>query len=195
MYIAIGGIDGCGKSTLRRHLVEHLEAAGLDVVGFSEPYHDFVKRLLEETRDPWTDVLLFALDRWLLKPRVEGWIEEGKILVASRSIYCSVAYQGAQGIRWEETLRANNWTQLRLPDVFLLLDLDAETAYSRCSGSEKFERRDMLERAREQYLRIYDRRREFPSRMFMIDSGGAQEETLRQALSVLMPLIDGQSDT
>ncbi len=193
MYLAIGGIDGCGKSTLRRRLVSHLDSRGMEVVGFSEPYHPFVKELLETTESAWTDVLLFALDRWMLKPKLESWIEEDRTLIASRSIYCSLAYQGAQGLSWEEILNANNWKELILPDVFLLVDIDPSTAMSRASGREKFEKRGFLRKVRREYMRIYSSRDEFPSQMLLVDSSGSSEQTFKRAMDSLrdfLPLGD-----
>lgn len=185
MYIAIGGIDGSGKSTLQRMLIDHLALQGRDVVGFAEPYHGFVKELLETTTDPWTDVLLFALDRWLLRPKIADWLSQGKVLVSSRSIYCSVAYQGAQGIEWEDTLKANNWKWLHLPDVFLILDADPQVAYSRCSKKEKFEREDFLDTVREEYLKIYEKAEMFPGRMVLIDANKTIDDVFKKILSFL----------
>jgi len=185
LYIAIGGIDGAGKSTLQRLLVDRLRSEGREVLGFAEPYHAFVKELLEASQDPWTDVLLFALDRWLLRPKISEWTSKGYWLVSSRSLYCSVAYQGAQGIEWEEILRANNWKSLILPDVFLILDVDPEVAYSRCSKREKFERRDFLGSVRDQYLKLLRRSDIFPTRMVLLDASAPKGEVLEHALRSL----------
>lgn len=193
MYIAIGGIDGAGKSTLQRLLLDRLRSGGREVIGLAEPYHPFVKELLEASQDPWTDVLLFALDRWLLRPKIFEWISKRYWLVSSRSLYCSVAYQGAQGIEWDDILRANNWRSLVLPDIFFVLDIDPEVAYSRCSKREKFERRDFLALVREQYLKLLGRSNLFPTRMVLLDASAPKGEVLEQALRYLgeMPGPEG----
>ena len=185
LYFAIGGIDGCGKSTIQRMLVEHLRSSGHAVVGFAEPYQPFVKELLEVSEDPWADVLLFALDRRLLKPRVQRWTSEGKILVSSRAIYCSIAYQSAQGISWKDILNANQWRTLVLPDVFFILDAEPAKAFSRCSGKEKFEREEFLVEVRDRYRQIYRRRRMFPSKIIMVDANGPVEEVYGRILSTV----------
>ncbi len=166
-------------------LVDHLALQGKDVVGFAEPYHDFVKKLLAQSVDPWTDVLLFALDRWLLGPRIAEWLSQGKTLVSSRSIYCSLAYQGAQGVEWEEILRANRWKALRLPDVCLILDVDPGVAFSRCSRKDKFERQDFLGSVRAQYLRICRNAKRFPTKMILIDANETIDEVFRRALEAI----------
>jgi dTMP kinase len=191
LYLAIGGIDGSGKSSVQRMLVEHLRSGGYGVVEFAEPYHSFVKELIELSDDPWADVLLFALDRRMLKPRIEQWRSENAFLVSSRAIYCSVAYQSAQGVSWDDILKANQWKSLILPDLYLILDADPKLAFSRCSGKEKFEREGFLARVREQYLEIYRRRHMFPSTMVMIDAGRPLREVYRAVLSSVVGRMDG----
>ncbi len=190
MYVAIGGIDGSGKSSVQRMLVEHLRSSGRKVVGFAEPYHPFVKELLELSVDPWADVLLFALDRRLLKPNVQKWVSEGKDLVCSRAIYCSVAYQSAQGVSWDDILKANQWQSLILPDLYFILDADPRLAFSRCSGEEKFEREGFLAQVRQQYLEIYRRRRMFPSKMVMVDARRPLEMVFRAVLTALTSEVE-----
>ncbi len=184
-YISIGGIDGSGKSTIQRLIVDRLASKGRGVISFAEPYHSFVKELLEVSGDPWTDVLLFAADRWLLKPRILQWASEGKVLVASRSLYCSVAYQGAQGIPWDDILCANRWESLILPDVFLILDLDPHVAYSRCSGKEKFEEEEFLASVRAQYIEIHRQASRFPSKIILVDASRSIDEVFQSCIDAI----------
>ncbi len=184
-YISIGGIDGSGKSTVQRMLASHLTALGKKVVAFSEPYHPFVKELVEREEDPWTHVLLFALDRWLLKPRLDRWISSGMTLVSSRSIYCSLAYQGAQGIEWERILQANDWKRLILPELFIILDLPPETAYARCSRSERFEDEEFLRLVRRQYLKLYENSALFPTRIEVVDAEPPIDQVFSRVVSLL----------
>ena len=171
-------------------LVDRLESEGYSVVGFAEPYHAFVKECLEASEDPWTDVLLFAADRWLLKPKIADWISEGRVLIASRSIYCSLAYQSAQGIPWEEILSANRWEELRLPDLFLILDVAPEVGYARCSGLEKFEDEEFLRRVRGEYLKIAAESSMFPGRIVLIDASAPLEEVLAESLRLVRDGLD-----
>jgi len=165
-------------------LVDNLGSRG-KVLGFAEPYHAFVKDLLEKTSDPWTDVLLFALDRWLLRPKIEEWLSGGVTLVASRSIYCSVAYQGAQGVSWEDVLGANNWESLILPDIYIMLDADPDLAYGRSSGAEKFEDLEFLKKVRKQYLDIYRERDRFPTRMVLVDATPSLQEVFDEVMGIV----------
>jgi len=167
--------------------VEHLARQGTDVVGFAEPYHDFVKKLLAKSEDPWTDVLLFALDRWLLKPKIVEWLSQGRTLVSSRSIYCSLAYQGAQGVKWQDILRANRWQHLRLPDIVLILDVQPSVAFSRCSRTDKFEREAFLGLVRDQYLRIFRSANRFPTKMKVLDASRPIKDVFEQALDAIRP--------
>jgi dTMP kinase len=189
-YVALGGIDGTGKSTIQRMLADRLSRGGLDVVSFAEPHHGFVKELLEETEDPWADVLLFALDRWLLRPKIEDWLSQGKALISSRSLYCSVAYQGAQGIAWEDILEANQWESLILPDLYVILDADPSLAYSRSSGREKFEDRGFLAKVRSEYREIFRESKRFPSRMSLIDATPPVREVFDGVMAIVEDEID-----
>jgi len=184
-YLALGGIDGTGKSTIQHMLADRLSKGGLGVMSFAEPYHDFVKELLEGTQDPWADVLLFALDRWLLRPKLEEWLSQGKALISSRSLYCSVAYQGAQGVVWEDILGANQWESLILPDLYVILDADPSLAYSRSSGREKFEDRGFLAKVRDEYWKIYRESKRFPTRMVMIDAAPSIGEVFEGVLAAV----------
>lgn len=163
----------------------------MDVVGFAEPHHEFVKKLLAKSEDPWTDVLLFALDRWLLKPKIAEWLSQGRTLISSRSIYCSLAYQGAQGVSWQEILRANKWQCLRLPDILLILDVEPSIAFSRCSRTEKFEREGFLGLVREQYLRIFRNANRFPTKMIVLNASAPVDEVFKEALEAIC--LPGQS--
>jgi thymidylate kinase len=159
-------------------------------MSFTEPYHGFVKELLEGTEDPWADVLLFALDRWLLRPRIEDWLSRGYMLISSRSLYCSVAYQGAQGIAWEDILGANQWESLILPDLYIILDADPSLAYSRSSGKEKFEDRGFLTRVREEYREIYRESTRFPSTMVLIDATPPIHEVFDGVMAAIEDALD-----
>jgi dTMP kinase len=175
-------------------LVRRLESMGRDVVGFAEPYHGFVKELLEASPEPWTDVLLFAVDRWLLKTSVASWLSQGKTLVSSRSIYCSLAYQGAQGVGWKDILEANNWRSLCLPDLVLILDVDPEVAYSRCSKEEKFERKPFLAKVREGYLGLVERADELPTQIHLVDASGSLDEVFERAWTLVKGHLESQGD-
>ena len=185
-YISLGGIDGSGKSTVQGMLASHLKSMGRKVVSFSEPYHLFVKELVEKTEDPWTHVLLFALDRWLLKPRIERWIADGMTLISSRSIYCSLAYQGAQGVEWEKILDANDWKRLILPDIFIILDLAPDTAFARCSRSERFEKKEFLALVRQQYLKLHENSDVFPTKIFVVNA----EQPINDVFSHVVSILD-----
>jgi dTMP kinase len=165
---------------------------GLDVVSFAEPYYSFVKELLEGTEDPWADVLLFALDRWLLRPKIEDWLSQGKVLISSRSLYCSVAYQGAQGVAWEDILKANMWESLILPDLYVILDADPSLAHSRSSGREKFEDRGFLGKVRDEYMGIMRDSWRFPSKMILIDATPPVDDVFETVLAAVKDSMEGK---
>src|ERR1700733_4630387 len=92
LFIAIEGIDGAGKGTQFKLLVERLELAGFDVATFDFPRYDepssyFVKQYLNgaygsRPRDvsPYTASLFYALDRFAATKEIREALDEGKIV-------------------------------------------------------------------------------------------------------------------
>lgn len=147
LYIAMEGIDGCGKTTQARLLAERLDAVltrenGGTPVGarLRSITHDPIIDL-----DPWCEVYLFAADRAQhLAEVVCPAIESGRIVVSDRSIWSSVAYQGAgRMLGTDEVLDVNvHGIGATWPDVIVLLDIDLDTARQRVgdrSGLDRIE--------------------------------------------------------
>ena len=115
-------------------------------------------------------------------------------MVSSRSIYCSVAYQGAQGVDWDEILRANSWKSLILPDLYVILDADPAQAFARSSGKEKIENQGFLEKVREEYLRIHRESDRFPSRIILVDASPPLREVFGHVRGAVEEMMSGAKD-
>ena len=141
-FIAFEGPDGCGKSTHARRLAEALRAVGTDVHLTREPGGtDLGERLRDLVLDPQhapigprTEALLFAAARaahaeQTLRPALQA----GTTVITDRYIDSSVAYQGAgRGLGVQCVAELNAWaTEHLVPDVTVVLDLDAATAARR----------------------------------------------------------------
>ncbi len=144
-FISFEGIDRSGKSTQAAVLAEELGERALLV---REPggtvFSERVRGTLKDPEIPMTpraEALLFAAARAdLVAQVIKPAIAEGKIVVADRFIDSSLAYQGAaRGLGIEEIERLNRWAAEDLmPNMTLLIDVDAETAISR--GAEENDR-------------------------------------------------------
>jgi len=151
MFVSFEGLDGCGKTTQARLLAEALAADGADVVLTREPGGT---PLGEQVRElvlhgdhvaPWAKVALYAASRAqhvvdVIRPA----LARGATVVCDRDLDSSVAYQGAgRGLGVDFVLDLNlRVVEGLLPDVTVLVAIDAETALSRVG-----EKRDRIERA------------------------------------------------
>ena len=140
-YLAVEGIDGSGKSTVTRALVEALQTRGRSVVAVREPGGTPAGEAIRSIvlghgfeLDDWTEALLFAAARAQLAADVVApALERGDLVVSDRSYFSSLAYQGAGRGLGVEIVRAVNEAGLRgvVPDLIVLLRLDAERGLAR----------------------------------------------------------------
>jgi dTMP kinase len=108
-FICVEGLDGCGKTTQTKLLVESLKKKGYDAIYTAEPscgeIGKFIKKycLHGETRvSSIVEALLFAADRFEhVEKDVFPALNEGKLVVSDRYVYSSLAYQGAAGLDLE----------------------------------------------------------------------------------------------
>jgi dTMP kinase len=146
LFISLEGIDGSGKSTQARLLVE---ALGEDTVAIREPggteAAERIRELLADPAvplDPMAELMLFLAARADLTERViRPALEAGRHVVADRFSDSSVAYQGVarelgvgEVIGLCETATDGLW-----PDLTLLLRIDPEAGHGRAAGEDRFE--------------------------------------------------------
>ena len=142
MLIALEGIDGSGKSTIAKRLVEKLRESGTSVILSREPggtaIGEQIREILLQQESlsmlPTTEMLLFAAARAqhvgeLVRPA----LAEGLIVVADRFVDSSLAYQwGGRGLEKRAVdLAIELATDGLEPDLRILLDLPVESALRR----------------------------------------------------------------
>lgn len=161
LFIVLEGIDGSGKTTISKLLVDSLVKRGYRILYTYEPTDSeivtIVKNKYKEYRDPYIDALTFALDRLLhLKTKIIPALREGYIVLSDRYFYSSVAYQSASGAPFEWVLEANRWALK--PDLAVYLDIEPEESIKRRKGLEsrfpEFEEVELLRKVREFYLEM-----------------------------------------
>ena len=142
VFIAFEGVEGSGKSTQVKRLVETLRAEGHDLVVTREPGGPPVAERIRDVlldpnsrgMHPRTEALLYAAARAEHVRRVVlPGLEADKVVVCDRFIDSSLAYQGvARDLGEDDVLEINRWAvEGVLPDVVVLLDLDAEEGLRR----------------------------------------------------------------
>jgi dTMP kinase len=141
--IVLDGGDGAGKATQVALLVKQLLADGHKVETLDFPQYTqntfgaLIRECLDGKRGDFmaTDAriasTLYAADRFESKPRLEQWLEEGKIVVLDRYVSSNMMHQGAK-IQNEGELEAFlGWLDhmehgvfgLPRPDVILYLEV------------------------------------------------------------------------
>ena len=166
IFIAFEGIDGCGKSTQIRKLVEHIFEKNKHnhIILTRNPYKDKnIRSILTEDEDPLTQANkladLFISDRKthaseLILPN----LEKGHFVVTDRYKLSTITYQAAQGIPMQSLI--DKHLGLPIPDMTFVIDVSANEASQRMKkenvsirGKEhKFEANlDFLENVRQNH--------------------------------------------
>ncbi len=170
VFITFEGIDGVGKSTQLDLLQKWFEGQGKEVVRTLEPggteLGQEIRHLLLHRKGDVAaraEALLYAADRaHHVATKIRPALAQGKVVLSDRYFDSSVAYQGAaRELDVEEVRNISLWAVDHLiPDLTVLLDLDAQAAILRRNktGTEpdrlEREKVDFFERARAQYLEL-----------------------------------------
>jgi dTMP kinase len=187
VFITFEGIDGVGKSTQLNLLETYFQERGYQVIKTLEPggtdLGQEIRHLLLHRKgevSPRAEALLYAADRaHHVATKIRPALQDGKVVLADRYFDSSVAYQGAaRDLDVEEVKNISLWAVDGLiPDLTILLDLDASLAVERRSktGSEpdrlEREKVDFFERARAEYLK-----RSTEARFLVVDATLAIDE-------------------
>ena len=148
LYIALEGLEGCGKSTHAKRLGEHLNA-----VITREPGGTRIGALLREILAdpentdlaPRTEALLMAADRAQhMAEVVQPALNRGQHVVSDRSIYSTLAYQGfGRQLGTTDLLSISTWAlNGRLPDVVVFIEVPTPILNERLAkrNLDRFER-------------------------------------------------------
>lgn len=135
-FICVEGLDGCGKTTQAKLLVNKLRR-DYDAVYTAEPSKGKIGRFIKKhylhsskRGSSIAEALLFAADRVEhLEDEVLPALKMGKVVVSDRYVYSSLAYQGAAGLNLEWIERLNEHA-LR-PDLAIFIDVKPETVVQR----------------------------------------------------------------
>ena len=182
MFVSLEGVDGSGKSTQARLLVE---ALGSETVAIREPGGtDAAERIRELLADPGVpleplaELLLFLAARADLTERViRPALDAGRDVVSDRFSDSSVAYQGAaRGLGVGEVITlCDTATDGLWPDLTVLLRVDPETGLGRAAGDDRFES-EGLELQRAVATAYEEIAMIAPDRVVAIDATGTVDE-------------------
>jgi len=201
IFVTFEGIEGSGKSTQVRMLVEYLKEHKLDYITTREPggtpIAESIRTLLLDPGNaemlPATELLLYCASRAqhtgeLILPALAS----GKIVICDRYYDSTYAYQGAARRLDEQmietlTKMATFDTQ---PDLTVLLDVPVQAGLLRIKDRtlDRLEQEDISfhERVRQHYLSIA---KKYSSRFLVLNGLDDPDQIHRQIIQSLTVLI------
>ncbi len=202
-FLVLEGVEGAGKTTQARLLVEWLESCGVRFTLAREPggteVGEAIRHVVQGRPDLTVpreaELLLYLAARAAFVCEiVRPVLERGELFIADRFSMSTYAYQGyGRGLDLEEVRRLDRFaTDGLVPDLYLVFDLPVEAGRARqkAGGNED----DRLELAGNDFLEAvragYHELVESDGRAHLIDARGTADEVhtrVRAALHREMP--------
>ena len=192
LFIVIEGIDGSGKDTHLKFLMNQLQEMGHQVVETAEPSRDavgtFLKRYARSKgkRLPAeTEALLYAADRFDHVKNVIGpALSRGQIVISVRYVHSSIAYQGAAGVDLDWIREMNRF--VLKPDLAILLDILPEYSLHRLKRKRSiFEDSDYLRKVRSIYIQLAE-----GGELVKVDADRPKKVVQGELLAMVRELLD-----
>lgn len=206
--ISFDTIDGAGKFTQLHRLRVALEQFRpvLPGVGFSSEPNDvssptgqFIRRILTKKEQPTEEFKsqrLFVLDRAQdIFCYIEPSLREGRFYLIERYAYSTIAYGMLSGLPAEHFIQLHYdivGPRMLWPDLTVILDLPVDVALQRIQkraielgikADQFFEKKDMLERVRVNYLELAQRSDIGAARV--IDASGTPDEVHQRVMDAM----------
>jgi dTMP kinase len=158
ILLVFEGIDGSGKTTQAKMLLEFLLGSGYDAVYFREPSLGKWGRKIkekaarEDSLKPQEEFELFQKDREEnVEKNLAPALRSRKVVVLDRYYFSTIAYQGAKGID-PRMIKEANEKFAAPPDLVFIFDVQAGQGLERIESREDkdplFEKEDYLIKVR-----------------------------------------------
>ena len=146
-FITFEGIDGCGKSTQARLLLEYMNNSGVETILVREPggtnISESIREILlhsssSQMGDRTESLLMTASRAQLTQEVIVPNIDKGKFVIADRYSDSTLAYQGGgRNLDIEWLIELNNYaTFTLLPDITFFVDIRPEEAIRRLDSDK-----------------------------------------------------------
>ena|SRR3989339_52759 len=145
LFIMLEGTDGSGKTLQTELLQKRLLKEGYNVEQISFPqYGEKSAALVEDylngtfgTADevgPYRASVLYAVDRYAAKAKIEGWLAAGNIVIANRYVASNMGHQGGKISDPQERQKYFDWNyhleytifDIPRPDINIILHVTPE---------------------------------------------------------------------
>ncbi|MCL8267955.1 dTMP kinase [Leptospira weilii] len=195
IFAVFEGIDGSGKSTLCKSLVEKLVERGIPSVNFTEPTNfetgkylrKFLRGEIELGREEQINAFLNDREE-SLRQNILPSLESGRNVLLDRYMYSTAAYQSDDDLLPESIIEKNLRRNFKIPDLLFYLDLSPEIALERLNRrkeeKERFETLVQLEKIHSAYEKI------LPKETIRIDGEKGPDEIVLECLEIFLKNIN-----
>ena len=193
--ITFEGIDGCGKSTQARFLLERMNTSGVETILVREPGGTNISESIREILlhssssgqmgDRTESLLMTASRAQLTQEVIIPNMDQGKFVIADRYSDSTLAYQGGgRNLDIEWLIELNNYaTFTLLPDITFFVDIRPEEALRRLDNDKDRIEGEGIEfqtRVRKTYHELAER---FNDRYVILDGYGEKGDIHRMVLN------------
>ena len=196
-FITFEGIDGCGKSTQARLLLEHMNTSGVETILVREPggtnISESIREILlhsssSQMGDRTESLLMTASRAQLTQEFIIPNMDQGKFVIADRYSDSTLAYQGGgRNLDIEWLIELNNYaTFTLLPDITFFVDIRSEEALRRLDSNKDRIEGEGIEfqaRVRKTYHELAER---FNDRYIILDGYGEIDDIHQKVLNEMI---------
>ena len=193
MYMLIEGVDGSGKSTLIKRIVDtwdgeidHYFDPGISHKPAFEKWQDIRNFVKTQGMESETETLLFFALRQELMAQVEHSIFHGRDVIQDRGTVSTYVYQGIIKGQVDYIKKLETVINFRKPDITLILnapfDILTERLEKRATNIDKFKSNiDFRKRVWVEYQTYINTNPD----VIEIDASGTEYETYERCLEVI----------
>ena len=196
-FITFEGIDGCGKSTQAKLLLEYMNKSGVETILVREPGGTNISESIREILlhsssgqmgDRTESLLMTASRAQLTQEVIIPNMDQGKFVIADRYSDSTLAYQGGgRNLDIEWLIELNNYaTFTLLPDITFFVDIRSEEALRRLDSNKDRIEGEGIEfqaRVRKTYHELAER---FNDRYIILDGYGEIDDIHQKVLNEMI---------
>ena len=202
LFISFEGIDGCGKSTQVKMLIDRFQNLEIDSILVREPggteISEEIREILLNNRDinmaDRTEALLMTASRAQLTSEViTPALKNGKFVIADRFSDSTLAYQGGgRNLEFDWLIKLNQFSTFGvMPNLTFFIDISINEGNKRRSTlkPDRFENagNKFQEIVRNQYIKIV---KLFPDRIITVDGMESPDTIHNKIWSEIKMYID-----
>ena len=196
-FITFEGIDGCGKSTQAKLLLEYMNKSVVETILVREPGGTNISESIREILlhsssgqmgDRTESLLMTASRAQLTQEVIIPNMDQGKFVIADRYSDSTLAYQGGgRNLDIEWLIKLNNYaTFTLLPDITFFVDIRPEEALRRLDSNKDRIEGEGIEfqaRVRKTYHELAER---FNDRYVILDGYGKIDDIHQKVMNEMI---------